>query len=174
MQLLAPGALTSFFFWSQVTTPMQVRSTPARSRRHFRSSAILARHSGVWRFFVPAASTEEGAFEARIPRYEGFWRSSSRADENLPWPQPEAKWPERAAFLKLLDRAEAEAQRVSYRGFSHCRICGCRNGSQSFRLDVWEWPSGFRHYVTDHEVRPSPEFELFVREWAQRAARLTV
>jgi len=74
---------------------------------------------GVWRFFVPAASTEEAAFEARNPRYEGFWRSSSRTDENLPWPQRETKWPERAAFLKTLDRAEAEAQRVSYRGFSH-------------------------------------------------------
>jgi hypothetical protein len=121
---------------------------------------------GVWRFFIPAASKEEGAFEARIPRYEGFWRSSSsQAEENLPWPQPEAKWPERADFLDALDRAEVEAQRVSYRGFSHCRVCGCRNGTQSFRLDVWEWPSGFRHYVADHDVRPSPEFEFFVREW---------
>jgi hypothetical protein len=122
---------------------------------------------GAWRFFVPAASTEQGAFEARTPRYEGFWRSSQQADENLPWPQPETKWPERAAFLKRLDRAEAEAQSISYRGYSPCRICGSRNGSQSFQLDVWEWPSGFRHYVAEHEVRPSPEFELFVREWAQ-------
>ena len=98
---------------------------------------------GEWRFFVPAASTEEGAFEVRIPRYEGFWRSSSHADENLPWPQPEANGLQRATFLEALDRAETEAQRVSYCGFSHCRVCGCENGSQSFRLDVWEWPSGF-------------------------------
>jgi hypothetical protein len=122
---------------------------------------------GVWRFFVPATSTEEGAFEARTARYEGFWRCSLHADENLPWPQPEAKWPRRAAFLEMLDRVEAEAQRVYYRGFSPCRICRCDNGTQIFRLDVWEWPEGFRHYVAEHEVRPSPEFELFVREWAQ-------
>jgi hypothetical protein len=38
---------------------------------------------GVWRFFVPAVPTEKGAFEVRTPRYEGFWRSSSHADENL-------------------------------------------------------------------------------------------
>jgi hypothetical protein len=97
---------------------------------------------GVWRFFVPAVSLEEGAFEARTARYEGFWRSSSHADENMPWPEPDAKWPQRAPFLEMLDRAEAEAQRVHYRGLSRCRLCGCLNGSQSFRLDVWEWPQG--------------------------------
>lgn len=121
---------------------------------------------GMWRFFVPAASTEKGAFEARIARQEGFWRSSSHSDENLPWPQPDAKWPQRAAFLEAFDRVEAEAHRVYYRGYSRCRICRCLNGTQSFRLDVWEWPEGFRHYMAEHEVRPSSEFELFVREWA--------
>jgi hypothetical protein len=106
-------------------------------------------------------------YEARTAsRHEGFWRSSLHADENLPWPQPDAKWPRRAAFLEMLDRAEAEAQRGYSRGWSCCRICRCRNGTMTFRLDVWEWPEGFRHYVAEHEVRPSPEFELFVREWA--------
>ena len=87
---------------------------------------------------------------------------------------PEAKWPQRAAFLEMLDRAEAEAQRAFSRGYSRCRICRCLNGTQSFQLDVWEWPEGFRHYVAEHEVRPSPECELFVREWAQREARRPV
>jgi len=123
---------------------------------------------GLWRFFIPALSIEQGAFEARIARYEGFWRSSLEADENLPWPQPEQKWHQRAAFLGMLDRAETDAQIVSYRGYSHCRICRCSNGSQSFRLDIWEWPSGFRHYVAEHEVCPSPEFEAFIREWTQQ------
>ncbi len=136
--------------------------------------AVDCLECGAWRFFVPAAPSTKGAFEARAPRYEGFWRSSSHADESLPWPEPDAEWPQRAAFLDMLDRAEAEAQSVSYRGFSHCRLCGCRNGSQSFRLDVWEWPAGFRHYVAEHKVRPSPEFELFVRELGQRKARPTV
>jgi hypothetical protein len=42
-----------------------------------------------------------------------------------------------------------------------------RQRRSDFSMDVWEWPEGFRHYVAEHEVRPSPEFELFVREWAQ-------
>ena len=117
----------------------------------------------IWRFFVPAAPTDEGAFEARTPRYEGFWRSRLAADENLPWPEAELNWGDRAAFLEALDCAETEAEKVAYRGYSRCRICGCNNGFQSFRLDVWEWPSGFRHYVAEHEVRPSRDFELFIQ-----------
>jgi len=165
--------------WNPCDDPVIVIPDPENSNRFRHASTYWVKHDGkvikfavdhlergVWRFFIPAAGTQEGAFEARTPRYEGFWRSSAHADENLPWPQPDARWLQRAAFLEILDRAESEAQRVSYRGFSHCRVCGCRNGSQSFRLDVWEWPSGFRHYVADHEVRPTPEFELFIREQA--------
>src|SRR5581483_4837994 len=58
----------------------------------------------VWRFFVPASPSDEGVFEARAPRSEGFWRSSRHADEDLPWPQPEPKWNERGVFLEMLDR----------------------------------------------------------------------
>jgi hypothetical protein len=173
--------------WNRCQEPGIVVPDPEDSRRLRHAPTYWVKHDGkvikfavdhlecgVWRFFVPAASTEDGAFAAKIPRYEGYWKSSLHADEDLPWPQAEPKWPQRAAFLRALDGAEAEAQRVSYRGFSNCRLCGCRNGSQSFRLNVWEWPQGLRHYVADHEVRLSPEFEVFVREWAQRAAPRTV
>lgn len=119
---------------------------------------------GVWRFFVPAVPSEKGAFEARTPRREGFWRSRLDADEDLPWPGAQPEWPERDAFLEMLHRAESQAEKIAYRGFSLCRICTCRNGSQSFRLDVWEWPWGYRHYLTEHNVRPSHDFELFIRD----------
>jgi len=131
-----------------------------------RKFAVDQRGNGVWRFYVPASAADNGAFEARIPRYEGFWRSRQKDDGTLPWPEGTPEWPERAAFLDMLDRADAEAEKVAYRGYSHCRICGCRNGFQSLRLDVWEWPSGFRHYLADHEVRPSRDFEVFVQEYA--------
>jgi|SRR5882724_3178762 len=165
--------------WKQREEPDIVVPDPEDSKRFHHATTYWVEHdgkvfnfaadyleSGIWRFFVPAAPTDKGAFEARIPRYEGFWRSSIHSDVNLPWPQPEANWPERAAFLEMLDRAETEAQRVSYRGFSYCRVCACKNGSQSFQLDVWEWPSGFRHYMAEHGVRANREFELFIREWA--------
>lgn len=129
--------------------------------------AVAHLDNNVRQFFVPAAPTEVGAFEIRIPRYEGFWRPSSQANETLPWPQPDTTWEDRVTFLNALDCAEAKAQRIRYRGYSHCRICGCGNGDQSLRLDVWEWPQGFRHYVAEHQIRPSSEFESFIRQLAR-------
>jgi hypothetical protein len=115
-----------------------------------------------WRFYVPASSDEEGAFEVREVNYEGFWRASSNESSDLPWPEPEENWSSRTEFLFSLDGAEAIAERVSYRGISRCRICQCLNGSQSLRLKEWEWPAGFKHYVAEHSVRPSIAFEGFI------------
>jgi hypothetical protein len=103
------------------------------------------------------------------PLYEGHWRASYDGESDLPWPQPELDWADWAAFLDALDSAEARAERIAYRGFSHCRICGCMNGSEAFRLAEWEWPAGFRHYVADHCVRPSREFEAFVVDRGRRS-----
>ena len=129
---------------------------------HEMKFAVVHLDSGVRRFFVPADSLDERAFEARTPQYEGFWRSSPNGDEDLPWPQPDVTWQKRIVFLEALDRVEALAQKIPYRGFSHCRLCGIGNGNKSLRLDIWEWPEGFRHYVAEHQVRPTPTFEAFV------------
>jgi hypothetical protein len=64
-----------------------------------------------------------------------------------------------------------EAKKITCFGYSYCRLCGCENGSESFSLENWEWPQGFRHYLVDHLVRPSPEFDLFISEWMLRRAR---
>jgi hypothetical protein len=130
--------------------------------------------SAGWRFYVPAGPIDDEAFEAKAPSYEGFWRSSPEANEGLPWPVPDQEWIHRNAFLDSLDRAEADAQKIASRGYSLCRLCGNRNGFKSFRLDHWEWPEGFRHYVESHQVRPSREFELFITQWARRKPRACV
>jgi hypothetical protein len=26
----------------------------------------------------------------------------------------------------------------------------------------WEWTAGFRHYIVEHDVQPSPEFQDFI------------
>jgi hypothetical protein len=54
--------------------------------------------------------------------------------------------------------------------FDDCHDRGCQNGNEGISLDVWVWPSGFRHYVADHEIRPTAEFDRFVREWAQESS----
>jgi hypothetical protein len=73
-------------------------------------------------------------------------------------------WADQAAFLDASDSTEAQAARIAYRDFSHCRICG-----EAFRLAKWEWPAGFRHDVVDHDARPSREFEPFVVDRGRRS-----
>ena len=116
----------------------------------------------VWYFYVPASTEIEGAFEAAAPQYEGFWRDFHEEESTLPWPQPDEEWAGREEFLHCLAQAEAIAERIMYRGYSLCRICSTMNGSESLRLAAWEWPSGYRHYVAAHFIRPSTAFELFV------------
>ena len=45
-----------------------------------------------------------------------------------------------------------------YRGFSFCRICDFTNGSREFKYKGFVWPDGFRHYIEEHNVKPSDEF----------------
>lgn len=45
---------------------------------------------------------------------------------------------------------------------SLCRICGRLNGCSEFTLGEWQWPSGLRHYVEQHNVKPSDEFIEFI------------
>jgi hypothetical protein len=116
----------------------------------------------VWWFYVPATQGEQGTFEASEPRYEGFWRTRIDEESELPWPALVEHWPARADFLTSLSSIEAIAERIAYRGYSKCRVCGCRNGFESLRLGQWEWPAGFRHYVEEHQIRPSREFVTFI------------
>jgi hypothetical protein len=55
-----------------------------------------------------------------------------------------------------------EQQVCGYRGSSTCRICGIRNGYREFNIAGWQWPSGFRHYIEAHNVRPSLAFQEFI------------
>jgi|HubBroStandDraft_1064217.scaffolds.fasta_scaffold501759_2 hypothetical protein len=80
----------------------------------------------------------------------------------LPWPIPAPEWLGRTAFLRKLSMLEAAAERIAYRGKSRCRLCRSENGHEALRFHGWEWPAGYRHYIADHHVRPSGEFEAFV------------
>ena len=115
-----------------------------------------------WQFYIPALEDAVGAFEASVVKYEGYWRNSKEEVSELPWPTPERSWTGRLAFLALLESAEANAERVAYRGISLCRICRCKNGNAALQLENWDWPSGYKHYLVDHDVRPSADFEKFI------------
>ena len=84
--------------------------------------------------------------------HEGFWSSN-----NVPSPQ---KWSddERTKFLNTLELVENMAKITRYRGFSLCRICMKNNGSREFSTKDAVWPEGFRHYVVEHNIKPTKKF----------------
>jgi len=100
-------------------------------------------------------------------KVEGFWATveDQVVDECLPWPIARRKpWKGRRAFLQALEKLEAgKFFRVRfYKGSSVCRLCKSQNGSDQHFRGRWTWPSGLRHYVVVHNVKPSREFISFV------------
>lgn len=96
---------------------------------------------------------------------EGFWCSSF--EPNLPVPVPnDESWPGQALFLRKLFTVQSKAPHVAFRGWSRCRLCGQANGNKEFTEVIngqaWTWPEGFRHYVLEHNVRPSLAFQEFI------------
>lgn len=92
---------------------------------------------------------------------EGYW--ANEHNTKLPIPQGSIfAWDGQEKFLVHLDRIEALAKRVAYRGFSVCRLCKKGNGSEDFTYQGWTWPSGYAHYIRDHNVRPSLAFQEFI------------
>lgn len=95
------------------------------------------------------------------PMREGFWFSED--EPRLPIPiGADHPWTGLAWFVQCLQKLEVNLQPVAYRGSSRCRLCGQRNGNEEFNSSGWKWPSGYRHYIEDHNVRPSLAFQEFV------------
>jgi len=92
---------------------------------------------------------------------EGFWYS--KYYKYLPKPVPREKpWKGKKEFLKALQMIGELAKIKYYKGWSNCRICGCKNGSTECEFNGWVWPSGLKHYIEEHNVRPSLAFQEFV------------
>jgi hypothetical protein len=93
---------------------------------------------------------------------EGFWRTEDKGSR-LPMPIPRDKpWKGKREFLAALDNAQLHAKSLHCKGWSTCRLCKRKNGTVTFQLGDWEWPSGYAHYVLKHNVRPSLAFQEFI------------
>lgn len=98
-----------------------------------------------------------------LNRREGFWNTGKGSA--LPDPiENNEPWPGQAEFLKALTAVEGQAEKEAYRGVSMCRVCKRVNGSVTYISGGWEWPSGFAHYVKEHNVRPSLAFIEFITQ----------
>ncbi len=88
--------------------------------------------------------------------------------DNLHFPMPIAnsfnpKFKE--SFLEKLKKVECLSNRVSYMGQSDCRLCNNKNGSVEYENGPWVWPSGYVHYIRDHNVAPSMDFYKFIKNY---------
>ena len=113
----------------------------------------------------------------------GFWYSEY--DRHLPMPVAnEQDWEGGPMFRTALTMIQIRMQNsqkeakplgevIRYKGMSHCRLCNCMNGSMTFKLGGFTWPSGYLHYLDEpHFVRPDPTFQQFIKDWARD--RITV
>lgn len=93
---------------------------------------------------------------------EGFWCSETNDKLPKPVPYPES-WEGKEDFIKELTELEANhAKEILFKGFSRCRLCSKINGTVTYTAQGWEWPQGYRHYIVDHNVRPSLAFQEMV------------
>lgn len=110
---------------------------------------------------------------------EGFWKEKGKPEQGavvLPKPISAAKsWKGKKEFMLALRAVELSAKytrQKAYKGWSECRCCKIQNGSESHFCSAlkseWEWPSGYMHYVAEHNVRPSLAFQEFILAVAEK------
>ncbi len=91
------------------------------------------------------------------PKFVGYWYSEHE--------------PELPNVADFIDDAWAKEERdvianylkagklyIGWMGWSDCRVCGKMNGSTCLTDETYIWPSGFAHYITEHNVKPPQEF----------------
>lgn len=106
---------------------------------------------------------------SEIEKKIGFWKINFKPNENLmPWDQ---KWPmpiensatiDQSHYINKIKNLEKHAACNVYRGPSICRICGISNGCREYTSHHFCWPSGYLHYLEDHNVAIDPDFQLLL------------
>ena len=82
----------------------------------------------------------------------GYWRDKENSKENLPWPtEGKLSLETKHNIVKYLNEGKTHA---SWKGWSTCRICGKMNGSTCLKNGKFVYPSGYAHYIIDHNIMP--------------------
>ena len=93
----------------------------------------------------------------------GYWRDHAEEDSDLPWPiHSDTAFDGKDYFLKKLSEVEDLSNKIGYRGMSMCRCCNKINGSVTHVYGGYAWPSGYAHYVEQHNIRPPQDFYTYI------------
>lgn len=102
----------------------------------------------------------------------GYWNTTQNTYPEYPMPQDlvDDNWNDREQdeVIHYVTSSRFRSSR-KYRGMSACRICGCMNGSSESYDSVYTWPSGFGHYLTEHNVKPPQDFVDHVLSRGEKA-----
>lgn len=93
--------------------------------------------------------------------FVGYWKTSYLPKLPMPVAQ-DKKWLGQDIFIKKLEVVQKRAMVKKYKGFSSCRICKIPNGTNEYYYKDWVWPSGYIHYLKDHNVRLPIKFKDFI------------
>lgn len=95
----------------------------------------------------------------------GYWGPGkdeswdAKPGDKLPMPVArDSPWRGQAEFLKALWALEGRLFCRQFKGWSECRICGCKNGSGEFTWKGFQWPNGYSHYIERHNLKPPLDF----------------
>ena len=104
----------------------------------------------------------------------GFWKQHIDDGVNLmPWEQKWNQMPIENSAMKdqtdlILKLEQIQKQydmyphKTSYFGASKCRLCGVSNGGDEYCVDNFVWPSGYIHYLKDHNVVCDEKFKIYL------------
>ena len=108
----------------------------------------------------------------------GFWRSETAgADDADNKKLPRARsndanyipdfFEKCVQWTSVRDRPEMQEIgfiSLQYKGFSRCRCCNIKNGSQTFIYNGFEFPSGYFHYILEHKINVPIPFQIMIVE----------
>lgn len=119
----------------------------------------------------------------------GFWRRTPDQESEFPYPQENSSnymegFVEKMALLKdemmknnnyyklrcctdFDDDNENDAKLehlylLQYKGWSRCRLCNCKNGTLTVCLNGYAFPSGYFHYINEHNIEVPVDFQRMI------------
>lgn len=93
----------------------------------------------------------------------GYWQSNYEPELPDPYNYVDINW-DSAERQRVIDYLKKSKSVNVYKGQSYCRFrCGERNmGNEDMSDGTYIYPSGYVHYLEEHDVKPPEEFIIHI------------
>jgi hypothetical protein len=93
------------------------------------------------------------------------WDTGKASFHNRPYPIANTVTTDQTDIITKLQNIQFSAKKIDYMGSSSCRICKGLNGGSEYAIAGFVWPSGYIHYLRDHNVQIEEEFKKFILDF---------